>query len=339
MITATFSFPRGLKLLLAIAGILILSACSTTPSSAVSERKATAEAGYGRVFGRVIYVVDGKEKTWSTFGGTLTLYVESIPTRKLTSIDVEKDGSFFLPLRSGNYALAGYRITGVADENGTMRFRALFSVPQPGKAVYIGDLRFDSQKGHARFHLLDNYDAALKREQAKLAAGKLQPVKKLIQPELEIGNFKQFTYICAKPWGLSCDRNHIGVYPTQPKGTDDGFPDAGSLTPTLEWKSSTRPEVSYDVAVFDSLNIGPMGKQTLRGALVAYAEGLHEPKFTLPRPLRPGEKYQWSVRLRDGDTVSNWSTTSHFSFYLVAWSSSWGNFFGFSTPATQTSGP
>ena len=46
----------------------------------------------------------------------------------------------------------------------------------------------------------------------------------------------------------------------------------------------------------------------LPGALVAYAEGLREPRWS-PPSLQPGRLYQWTVRLRDGDTVSSWSTT------------------------------
>ena len=44
-------------------------------------------------------------------------------------------------------------------------------------------------------------------------------------------------------------------------------------------------------------------------------------------------KYEWSVRVRDGDTVSTWSTTSQFTFLIVAAVFTHGDWFSLSTPA------
>jgi hypothetical protein len=68
-------------------------------------------------------------------------------------------------------------------------------------------------------------------------------------------------------------------------------------------------------------------------ARATYAEGLTEPRFTPSAPLRPDKKYEWSVRLRRGDTVSSWSTTSFSLNLLIAGRSNSRSVFGFETPA------
>jgi len=125
------------------------------------------------------------------------------------------------------------------------------------------------------------------------------------------------------------------VEPLKPAGTAQGFPVTENLTPPLEWKPSSRPGVAYDVAIFESLTFkyGAAGNvPRMRGALVAYAEGLREPRYSPLAPLQPAKKYEWTVRLRDGDTVSSWSATSYFVFAIVAAASGSGQGFGFATP-------
>jgi hypothetical protein len=74
----------------------------------------------------------------------------------------------------------------------------------------------------------------------------------------------------------------------------------------------------------------------VRGPVLAYAEGLQKPRYT-PPALQRGQRYEWSVRLRDGDTVSTWSTTSQTAIapvlfpgmVFVGGGSSFGQYFGF----------
>jgi len=40
----------------------------------------------------------------------------------------------------------------------------------------------------------------------------------------------------------------------------------------------------------------------------------------------------WSVRLRNGDTVSSWTTTSYFAFFIVGSARGSGQWYGFTTP-------
>jgi hypothetical protein len=209
-----------------------------------------------------------------------------------------------------------------------------FSVPQPGQAVYIGDLRIETGKSRYRFGVFDRYAGTLQRIETRLADGKLAPAKGLMQLEAQAGRYKRVSGICGASWGVDCDSNYQGVRPLEPEGAAWSFPVARDLTPLLEWKPASRPEVTYDVAIYESLAFafGATGSvKGLRGTLVAYAEGLREPKYS-PPPLEHGKRYEWTVRLREGDSVSSWSTTSYNFFALVVWGRGSGQYFGLATP-------
>jgi hypothetical protein len=72
---------------------------------------------------------------------------------------------------------------------------------------------------------------------------------------------------------------------------------------------------------------------------VSLAATLLKPSYRAPSrgALQRGQRYEWSVRLRDGDTVSTWSTTSHTAIapvlfpgmVFVGGGSSFGQCFGF----------
>ena len=141
--------------------------------------------------------------------------------------------------------------------------------------------------------------------------------------------------ICDGAWGVRCSQSLQGVEPLSPQGTAEGVPVTGSLTPRLEWQPSTRPGVTYDVVVYESLWITLAGLRSARipGPRVAYAQGLREPGFAPAAELARGRIYAWSVRLRDGDTVSSWSSTSYSDF--AGTSRGWGQSFHFATPSTR----
>ncbi len=315
--------------------VLALSSCANAPTAAVSEKSATAAAGYGRAFGKVTYFEDGKEKKWGmswTANDRLTLFVRPAAGGPIQYLNVENDGSFFWPLKSGDYVLAGYRATHNT-EYSAARLWLSFSVTKPGQAVYIGNLMVISNRSHFRFGVLDSYDESLKQEQARIESAHLEPVKGLMLPEKPPGDFREVTNICAPTWGVTCSKTYLGVEPIRPKVDPSGFPLADSLTPVFEWKPSTRQDVTYDIEIYESLEIGELGEgQKMQGQLVAYKQGMREPRFVLDKPLQPDSTYQWSVRLRDGDTVSSWSSTRYFSYYIIGFSSGSGNYFGFTTP-------
>lgn len=310
---------------------VVVSACGEMPVKPAAEESATVEAGYGRAFGRVVYVESGKEREWK-WGEELALYVRSVKTGQLQRMSIKGDGRFLWPLQPGDYVIAGYAVVGPPR---TGRLWLSFSIPQAGQGVYIGDLRIATSRAHYRFGVEDKYAEALAKVGPQLSAAKIVAVKSLVAHEVTHETVKQVWPICAERSGLTCDKNLQGVEPVQPTGTATSFAAVTSLTPLLTWKPSSKEGMTYDVAVYESLSLAGdvPGAQRIRGARVAYSESLREPRFQISTPLAPNTKYEWSVRLREGENVSTWSTTSYFAFFVVGWASGSGQWFGLTTPA------
>lgn len=331
---------RTLSALGMAASVVLLVACAAQPP--VSEAEGTAAAGYGRVFGRVQYSYNGAptELGLGILGShDVTLFIRQAGSDQLLYIKPERDGTFSWPLKAGDYVLVGLaagRTAGSYREAANRRYMAPIALAQAGTAVYIGDIRVDSRGGRYDIALLDEYDETLKRMQPKLEGGKFRPVKALVQPERPAGNYKAVQSICAMAWALTCSDTNRGVEIVSPVGPGMTFPTTESLTPVLEWKPSPRKDVAYDVVVYESLTFAyGFGDQVNRmlGSVVAYAEGLTQPRFVPSAALQPGRKYEWSVRLRSGDTVSTWSTTSFSLNLVIAGRRESGRLFAFETPA------
>jgi hypothetical protein len=333
---------RTEAVLLGFASAVLLSACAGMPTGVADEEAATPAAGYGRVFGRLQYTEHGREVRWGQAGfdtSALTLFVRSASTRAMQYMPIEGDGRFYWPLQPGEYVIIGYQIrrtnaAGVITTQ-TGRLMTAFSVPQAGQAVYVGDLRISADNAKYELTVLDRYADALEPNAARISASGFQPARLLMRPERPIGSYRRQTAICAIEWAIDCDKTYRGVRPLQPVGTEDGFPLVQGLRPALEWKPSSRPGITYDVAIYESLSFMfglHGGVKELRGTRVAYAEALQEPRYVPEAPLEPGKTYEWTVRLRDGETVSTWSSTRYSWTILVAWSSGSGRGFGFETP-------
>lgn len=326
---------------IACLGLALLAGCEGMAQRPAPEGEAGVAQGYGRAFGRIEYTDAGKPVEWgaSSFGGheALTLYARAVDSGAVHWLDVERDGSYLWPLRPGHYELVGYRAMRAKDggTHGTVRLMARFSVPQPGQAAYVGHLRVDA--GSAQTILLDLLDESAERFRAQLSKGKFEVVRGIMALEEERPrNARRLRAVCAPAWGLQCDGTHQGVVPLQPEGTVDGFPLIPDRRPLLQWKPSSRGDVTYDIVVFESLVVGMgpgMKPLRMRAARVAYAEGLTVPQYRPAEPLPAGKQYEWTVRLRDGDLVSSWSTTSYAAFLLVAAAWGSGQTFGFETPA------
>lgn len=104
-----------------------------------------------------------------------------------------------------------------------------------------------------------------------------------------------------------------------PKVTQSGFPTIGSLTPEFRWKPCPKQGVSYDFVLYEAAtySFDQMTPLYMRGRVAAYEEGLVEARWQPDTPLKPDTRYFWSVRMREGDPVSHWSTQSHSTFLLV----------------------
>lgn len=321
-----------------------MAACGDMPLRPPPEGEATVQAGYGRAFGRINFVEDGKEVQWGqtfTTNSTLTLYLRANSTGEMHYLEVENTGHFFWPLRPGGYTILGLRMQRPASpgmRTSTMRLMAGFSIPEAGQATYLGELRIQSFRGRLGLRVMDKYEEdGLSHHAARIDAGRFRPAKSLMALESPPGKHRQVSSVCAGTWGIECTKEFQGVEPSSPQGTAQGFPVVASLTPLLEWKPSSRPAVTYDVAIYESHSVSPMPtlsaqSSMLRGALVDYAEGLTQPRYVPTAPLKPGTSYQWSVRLREVEVVSSWSTTSHLTFVIIAASRGSGNYFGFATP-------
>lgn len=247
---------------------LWLSGCAQQP---VEETSATAEAGYGRAFGRIEYLEDGKETSWNAaefFGDCLVLYVRPVGSGELKPMVMEGDGTFYWLLPAGEYVIIGYRMVRRGWGSNPVRSARLmttFSVPQAGQAFYIGDLRIQTVKSRFRFGVVDRYDAALKRADARAAGPRFGAVKALMRLEQSPGRFTRVTGICSPSWGLQCDSSYQGVRATEPWGTALTFAGTKSLSPRLEWQPSSRRDVTYDVAIYE---VVPIANRGLRGTLV-----------------------------------------------------------------------
>ena len=330
------------RVLLAASAVaaLALAGCADMPQRALAEEAAPGSAGFGRAFGRVEYVEGGTPVTWSSSlfaTDSLTLFVRPASGGEMQYMDIEGDGAFSWALRPGDYEIVGFQVTRKRGtlERLTSRLMAAFPVRQAGQATYIGDLRIQASGPQGdRVDIVDRYDEALQRHGGRLAQGGFDPVKGLMRPEGRIGSYTRVAPICS--WELNCNRQFRGLQPLRPEGTAEGMPVTRDRRPLLEWKPASKRGVTYDVAIFESLSFmyGANGNvRRLRGRLVAYAEGLTTPQFLPADPLPAGQKFEWTVRLRDGDAVSTWSSTHSAWFAVVAWSRTSGQHFGFETPA------
>jgi hypothetical protein len=107
-----------------------------------------------------------------------------------------------------------------------------------------------------------------------------------------------------------------------------------SLTPTFKWRASSLEDVSYDIVIYEAMTykFGGIITGHIPGRVVAYRQGLTEAEYQHPERLEPGRNYYWSVRLRRGDVVSNWTRFAYFQFMVFAAKSGQTAWFGFSAP-------
>ena len=235
------------------------------------------------------------------------------------------DGSFRIPLDPGDYYLAEWNwhqadMSSINDKIGGA-IGADFRVAPGAKATYIGDLQILFSGARYGFKLEDRFDqasASLTSTYPQLAGG---VTKSLLQMKAPPAGAHTVS-ICDASWGTHCDDKLAGVQPVQPAQSGSSFPAVASVTPTLEWKKVDAEGVAYDVAIYEALPYGPpLRISYVQGTIVEYAQGLAAPSYTVKTPLKPHTHYFWSVRLRKGETVSDWSSMSYreFAFLFVAY--------------------
>ena len=107
---------------------------------------------------------------------------------------------------------------------------------------------------------------------------------------------------------LACSGTSIrGITPISPRaGLSYWFnqpPAVETLQPTFRWEPVVNPDARYDFIIFESRD----GREAAVGREVYNREGLQEPEHTLEVALQPDREYYWSVRVRYGEEVSEWS--------------------------------
>jgi hypothetical protein len=292
------------------------------------------------VFGKFDLTRDGKEQAIGMrLAGSTTARALVLPegsTRAL-ALEVNEQGRFHWKLDPGTYTLLALAVS-VGSETRTRSIDGRFSVAEGDAAVYIGHLKIDTGNVSPTGQLRDAQEDALPALRAQSPDLSARAGKRMLQPVERSGTYARVRSICSKDWGLECTRDLQGVAPLRPKlehglwGT--GFTATDSLQPGLAWTPSPVDGTTYDVAIWEAVSyqFNALQARYLPGPLVVYQENLAQAEFVPNAALKPKSKYFWSVRLRRGDTVSNWSQAGHFTFLIVAWTSGSGEWFGFETP-------
>jgi len=240
---------------------------------------------------------------------------------------LKDDGTFSWALPPGNYTIAEYEWEVFGGANRGVRYGTVdgqFTIPPNPGATYLGTLTLDLYDGSYAMRVEDDYDEATQRLKAKLGQSFKSAQRSLItldkgpvgslykDPDAVVGSA-----ICTGEWGIICTSHYSGVTPTFPvadvrsgffSGMNPSFRKVPNLTPELQWGGSSDPEVTYDIIVRKAIAYSKqVGSRYIDGPVVAYARGLEEPSYRFTTPLEPAGKYFWTVRLRRGDLVSNWS--------------------------------
>ena len=317
---------------LACAGTLALSACASAPRmQAVGD----LDPGAALAFGTAQVVVDGEVQKFGSFWARNEFYLLVLPedSDEAITAPVTEDGRFYWPLEPGRYTLLGWAWV----EGGNRRtgpISGTFTVPSTGEDVYVGDMVIAGSKQDLEFGLREGFDDARAAYEGRFPARMGRAVSGVLEPLEPVGDYARILAPCADHWQVDCSEGVWGVTPTGPASSTSGFPEVTTTRPEFRWLGCGLSGVTYDVAVYRAAayNVGGMKDQVTRGHLAAYVEDLGTPYWIPETPLDPGTRYFWSVRMRDGDAVSAWSTQTRSTFLLVYASWSHGNWFEFRTP-------
>lgn len=327
---------RSEPILLACSALVLAAASPPLTYPAKLKDVMEPRPGDGLVLGSVRIAKDGKLKKCSQMLQECVLVVIPLKGDSPITYNFHGDDDFTWALPPGEYLVLGYEANFAGSLTTTIRGR--FAVPPDGASVYIGELLLMLKDSTTRIVLADAFEAASKRYQDQHPENLAPLRKELMVQEEEPGTWSRSRGICAEGWGITCTDNFRGVTPLRPEKFKN-FDPVDSLSPDFAWQPSTKPGVTYDFALYEVVSYSAGRRGSIAGRLVDYAQALPVASWRPLTPLPAGRRYQWSVRLREGDTVSNWSTRSHFSFFVVGFSSGWGEWFKFSTPGQAVNVP
>lgn len=312
------------RLLLLTLGALYASGC------AGGIRDVEAPGDQPVVFGRILASEDGRRLDGIDLLRNEEFRLIVLPDGSSSASDYlpDEDGVFCWALVPGGYSIAGFFRAFGASKVSTGRIGFGFRVPQESGPVYIGDLVIEFSRGSYTLRV----DDALGSATHPCGLG-TRVVKQLMAPVGEPGSFRETLPICNGFWGDTCGRRNAGVIPISPRASTS-FPPLSTLTPRLQWQPAGNGTFSYDVVVYEAASwvLNGIQRHQFPGHVAVYAENVAQPSLALTTPLEPDTRYYWSVRLRDGDRVSTWSSHGYFDFYLVGFSSAYNQPFTFTTP-------
>ncbi len=126
---------------------------------------------------------------------------------------------------------------------------------------------------------------------------------------------------CTTFHGVTVISPEVG-HPYRPREVDN-------LQPTLQWKSPSQGDETYDVVIFEvNTNTG----SPYMGKMIYHREGIKETYHKVEEPLEPDKGYYWSVRVRQGDKISEWSHYDYHLYILIAYVRGKNLLFYFKTP-------
>jgi len=317
---------------------LLINGCVDTASVRPDVAQA---AGKVNVVGRLRVLHDGKDNQWSLFRPARIYIARDGMGEAISQELMRSDGLFFLPLEPGEYMFVGASFNNPNSWTEgqlarTSRVGARFIVPRDAESVYIGTIKIEAVKTGYINSVLDEYEAAMEAYQEKYP-GALKSSLALMRPEQRIGSYEMMQNACSADWGVNCTGKYAGVTPVYPPVESNNFPVVNDLQPTFRWEPSARDEVLYDLVLYRVVSHSPfgIGGRYLPGRVVEYQQGLPKPSYRPTKPLKPNEKYFWSVRLRRDGIVSKWSRFSYLNFMIFAYTSGHSSWFGFTTPGNQ----
>lgn len=112
-----------------------------------------------------------------------------------------------------------------------------------------------------------------------------------------------------------------------------------TLQPVLRWKDVRTEGQTYDFALWETRSqtpdksiTGTPLKHRKWGKQIYYAQGISRNYYRIPKPLKPDTVYHWSVRIRTGNEVSEWTTFNQAALSPVGLGYAYQFPFGFITP-------
>lgn len=324
---------RNLSRFLSVLLLVVTVAC--VPRAALKDFSGNRTPNTSIVFGKCIFLSSDNKKINDSFNDTKYIIVQKPNSTDADSYDVSKEGYFFWDLPPGEYNILGFKSR---MQTGVIPIRLKFEVKPGDNNIYIGNFSLDFCNRLYHFSINNDFENNLNVLSEKFPDLTGESIVSLAAEDNEIGSFKKKKSICDPEWGVKCDNDFLGlkifgVVPVTPRVSASKFILLENDPPTFEWKPSTNSNVSYDLIIYEAPAYAgsDMAQARIPGKVFFYEENIPTTKFSLPKKLNRKSKYYWSLRLRDNDTVSNWTRFDYFYFFVIGSSFASNQMFSFAT--------